>query len=465
MQLPSHAINCPGQMQLAPSQVASGGHLEQLPAVVPEEPEEPATLPVLATGVVPVTPAVPELPPFSETALLAAPVRPPAVLSSAPFPPLPAPLPLLPAILVVASGLGPVAEEPPMMAAAPENSAPFIPSVVVSPPQSTDKSNRPRDTAPPRFRRYMEAAPQEVSPTVLVTIVRQSIPSNSNRTEAQKLLSAPRRWGSGDQQRQENRSEVPSALFHGPVPALAPNRGADGRQPSQASFACPVCRSNGSRYCYPTDLLRVSTQHRTRWHGRVENLPFQTMCRILSAILANCLLAVPVAVLSLGCSGTNSIPKSQTAIATYRYRHVETTGITDELFLRGGERQPIKFASESAPAEIATLGEILKCGIFGTSPSASTTSDDAFEQRLHVVGELRDRKLKTPDGPGRAMPEVYKEFVVQTWYLEAPFSVVSGFGTGEQGTSAPTHYTSIMRACPHTVSRDNIDRFVRTGRN
>lgn len=146
-------------------------------------------------------------------------------------------------------------------------------------------------------------------------------------------------------------------------------------------------------------------------------------------------------------------PPPKPALVSYRYHHLETTGLTDELILADGTRQPIRFARESSQAELAALSAVLTCGIHGTRPPAPAPRGDAFEQRLFLVGELRHEVLRTPAGPGRATPEDYREFVLSTWYLEAPFSV--------QGRGAARQDTSVMHACPTLASQGDLDRFVR----
>lgn len=137
-------------------------------------------------------------------------------------------------------------------------------------------------------------------------------------------------------------------------------------------------------------------------------------------------------------------------------------GLTDELLLADGTRQPIMFARESSQGELAALSAVLKCGVFGTRSPASVPGDDAFEQRLFLVGELRHKVLRTPEGPDRATPEDYREFVLRTWYLEAPFSVSVGFATGElESLGHARRDTSIRHACPTITAHGDLDRFVR----
>lgn len=172
----------------------------------------------------------------------------------------------------------------------------------------------------------------------------------------------------------------------------------------------------------------------------------------ISAILA----------LGLSCSAREATQPPKTDPPSYRYHHVETTGLTDELFLADGTQQPILFARESSQAELNALSAILGCGIFGTRRREPKSDDDAFEQRLFLVGELRHNVLRTPDGPGRATPEDYREFVLRTWYLEAPFSVPVGFATGElESLGHAVQSTSIRRACPTITAHGDLDRFVR----
>jgi hypothetical protein len=171
------------------------------------------------------------------------------------------------------------------------------------------------------------------------------------------------------------------------------------------------------------------------------------------------------AVLALGLSSACAAPSAQTDPSSYRYRHLETTGLTDELILADGTSQPIRFAPGSSPGELKALSAVLTCGIFGTRRASPEPGEEAFEQRLFLVGELQTRVLRTPDAPNRATPEDYREFVLRTWYLEAPFSVPVGFGTSKPGSPGQARWdSSLRRACPAITGHGDLDRFVRAHR-
>jgi hypothetical protein len=155
-----------------------------------------------------------------------------------------------------------------------------------------------------------------------------------------------------------------------------------------------------------------------------------------------------------------------TTLSTYRYRHLETTGITSEVRLADGTLQPVMFAPESSQGELKALGALHDCLIFGTLNRERTASGEAFEQRLFLVGELRPQVLRTPEGDDVATPEDYKVFVLHTWYLEAPFSVMVSRSPGIplEDLDTPRHvreHSSVRPACPALAAHGNVDRFVR----
>jgi hypothetical protein len=179
--------------------------------------------------------------------------------------------------------------------------------------------------------------------------------------------------------------------------------------------------------------------------------------RFLHALRASALLALG---LSSACSATEATPPPKGDPPSYRYRHLETTGLTDELILPDGTHQAIRFAPGSSPADLQALSAVAGCGIFGTQ--APRPGDEGFEQRLFLVGELRREVRRTPDEPNRATPEDYREFVLRGWYLEAPFSVPVGFGTAEPGSPGQARReASLGRACPAITAHGDLDRFVR----
>lgn len=166
--------------------------------------------------------------------------------------------------------------------------------------------------------------------------------------------------------------------------------------------------------------------------------------------------------LSWACSAREAAQPPTAGLTSYRYHHLETTGLTDELLLADGSRQPIRFAPESSQGELNALLAILPCGIFGTLHSEPVSGDGAFEQRLLLVGELRQKVLRTLEGPNRAQAEDYREFVLHTWYLEAPFSVPVRFTTGDSESLGHARvHTSLRHACPSITAYGDLDRFVR----
>jgi hypothetical protein len=135
------------------------------------------------------------------------------------------------------------------------------------------------------------------------------------------------------------------------------------------------------------------------------------------------LLRVSLLGLLLGCT-PGEAPVPAVSPEVYRYRHLETTGLTDEVLGAGGRGQPIRFAPESSEAARKSLEELLGCGVYGTFDGARLVDGKPFEQRVFIVGELRPRVLHTPGGPGRATPEEYRMFVLRSVYVEAPLSVL-----------------------------------------
>ena len=169
--------------------------------------------------------------------------------------------------------------------------------------------------------------------------------------------------------------------------------------------------------------------------------------------------------LSEGCSTKEVKGHPSADLATYRYKHLETTGITSEIRLADGTLQPILFPPESAQSELKSLEAVHHCHVFGTLDREQTEGGEDFEQRLFLVGELRPRALRTPDGPGQAMPENYREFVLHTWYLEAPFSAMVWPSSNGlvYDLDAPFHvqqYSSISAACSALAAPKSLDGFV-----
>jgi len=153
----------------------------------------------------------------------------------------------------------------------------------------------------------------------------------------------------------------------------------------------------------------------------------------------------------LGCT-PGEAPVPAVSPEVYRYRHLETTGLTDEVLGAGGHGQAIRFAPESSEAARNSLEELLGCGVYGTFDGARLVDGKPFEQRVFIVGELRPRVLQTPGGPGRATPEEYRMFVLQSVHVEAPLSVmVSSSPEHPDDPDATRHVeerASAKAACP-----------------
>ena len=122
------------------------------------------------------------------------------------------------------------------------------------------------------------------------------------------------------------------------------------------------------------------------------------------------------------CAASPGVPKQHNGVLqTFRYRHVETTGLTDELLLANGKRIAIQFTSDSNADAFAALDEMPLCDVYGTFPDASGL-EGTFVQRVYVVGYLDHTILKTEDyehGPG---VEPFQYFTLDSWYISAPFT-------------------------------------------
>jgi hypothetical protein len=162
---------------------------------------------------------------------------------------------------------------------------------------------------------------------------------------------------------------------------------------------------------------------------------------------------LPVSLLGflLGCA-SGEAPVLPGSPEVYRYRHLETTGLTDEVLGAGGRGQPIRFAPESSEAARKSLEELLDCGVYGTFGEARIVDGRPFEQRVFLVGELRPEVFHTPRGSGRATPQEYRIFVLRSVYVEAPLSVmVSSSPEHPDDLDAPRHVQerpSAKAACP-----------------
>jgi hypothetical protein len=186
----------------------------------------------------------------------------------------------------------------------------------------------------------------------------------------------------------------------------------------------------------------------------------------LSKICAyNAIMLIGTALLvGTSCAGK---PQAAAIANSYRYRHLETTGITNELQLADGTIQPIMFAPESTKRELQALQTVLKCRIFGTLNREQTAHGNPLEQRLFLVGQLQPKVLRTPSGEGMATSEEYKLFVLRSWYLETPVSVVvskvSDNPHGELDSPVQVkEHSTVPLICPDLVAFGNTERFVRS---
>lgn len=155
--------------------------------------------------------------------------------------------------------------------------------------------------------------------------------------------------------------------------------------------------------------------------------------------------------LLLGCA-SGEAPAAAVSPDAYRYRHLETTGVTDEILGAGGRAQPMRFAPESSEAAKKSLEQLVDCGVYGTFGEARVVQGKPFEQRVFVVGELRPDVLRTPGGPNQATPEEYRRFVLRSVRVEGPLSVmVSSSPERPDDIDAARHVeerASAEAACP-----------------
>jgi hypothetical protein len=99
-------------------------------------------------------------------------------------------------------------------------------------------------------------------------------------------------------------------------------------------------------------------------------------------------------------------------VQTYGYVVRDTTGLTEAIVL--GPGAPVHVQLRGDPATLVAL-RALRWEVL--APSADGRS-------MFIVGTLLDEVHHTPSGPGLAMSEEYREFVLTDWYVKAPFSAV-----------------------------------------
>lgn len=195
----------------------------------------------------------------------------------------------------------------------------------------------------------------------------------------------------------------------------------------------------------PTETNMVHSRERP-YHGATS-----FMSTLRPHHLLRGLLPVPLLAWVLGC-GPGAAPMPAASPEAYRYRHLETTGLTDEVLGAGGRAQPIRFAPESSESARKSLEELLGCGVYGTCGEARLVGGEPFEQRVFLVGELRPEVRHTPGGPGRATPEEYRMFVLHSVRVETPISVmVSSSPESPDDLDATRHVeerASAEAACP-----------------
>ena len=106
---------------------------------------------------------------------------------------------------------------------------------------------------------------------------------------------------------------------------------------------------------------------------------------------------------------------------TFRYHHLETTGLTREIQSTSGESFAIVFSQESDQRSLAALDFITNCGVNGTVDEQSATAP--FSQKLFIQGSLGDEVKMTPYGKGLPSPEKYRSFRLESWFVEVPVTI------------------------------------------
>lgn len=109
----------------------------------------------------------------------------------------------------------------------------------------------------------------------------------------------------------------------------------------------------------------------------------------------------------------------------YRYVHMETTGLTQGIFVPGSVRPKelpegfpdvkVEFSTDSDPDAVrafhALRGEVLM----------PNSGGDRKHDGIVIVGVLYSDVRMTPDDPRMATSEPYQAFRLVRWYLGAPF--------------------------------------------
>lgn len=109
---------------------------------------------------------------------------------------------------------------------------------------------------------------------------------------------------------------------------------------------------------------------------------------------------VPVVCLLTALASTACKGGASQAPATYQYRHLETTGITDEVCISGAWHA-VMFSDRSTATAVKSLRNL----------DSSNNRDPIL-----LVGVLAGAVQRTPSAPDRATSEPYQAFELRSWH-------------------------------------------------
>ena len=93
----------------------------------------------------------------------------------------------------------------------------------------------------------------------------------------------------------------------------------------------------------------------------------------------------------------------------FRYRHLETTGLTDRVYDRAGVDTAIVFAKDSNVEFLAILRALSERQVYGTK-GIERYLGAHHEQGIILAGEFISKTKRTGGGPNTAVSEPYRDF-------------------------------------------------------